>query len=177
MQVSQEVLPGATLIRLHRHQDDRGLFVKTFSRSWFAQQGLQVELQEEFYSTSHRDVIRGMHFQLPPHDHAKVVSCLVGAVDDVLLDLRTGSGYGRAVRVRLSADEPAVLLIPKGIAHGFRSLTDNSLMLYKTSTEHAPSADAGIRWDSFGMDWGCDQPVMSARDRQHPALADFSSPF
>jgi dTDP-4-dehydrorhamnose 3,5-epimerase-like enzyme len=107
----------------------------------------------------------------------KVVYCAAGAVDDVLLDLRKGSGYGRVAQVRLSADEPSLVFIPQGIAHGFRSLTDHSLMVYKTSTEHAPSADAGLLWSSFGHDWGCDAPVMSERDQRHPALADFNSPF
>jgi len=121
--------------------------------------------------------VRGMHFQLPPHDHVKLVYCPVGAVLDVLVDLRKGSGMGRVASAELRGDEPSLLVIPKGVAHGFRALRDDSLMVYKTSTEHAPSHDAGIRWDSFGFDWGVALPVLSARDAAHPALADFASPF
>jgi dTDP-4-dehydrorhamnose 3,5-epimerase/CDP-3, 6-dideoxy-D-glycero-D-glycero-4-hexulose-5-epimerase len=118
-----------------------------------------------------------MHFQMPPHDHVKVVYCAAGAVLDVLLDLRAGSAYGNLASAHLSGDEPHILWIPKGIAHGFLSLTDNSLMIYKTSSEHAPTHDAGIRYDSFGFNWAIDDPILSDRDRQHIALADFTSPF
>jgi dTDP-4-dehydrorhamnose 3,5-epimerase-like enzyme len=107
----------------------------------------------------------------------KLVYCPVGAVLDVLVDLRRGAGQGRVASLVLSEDEPSILVIPKGVAHGFKALRDNSLMVYKTSTEHAPSHDAGIRWDSFGFDWGVKTPVVSARDAAHPALGDFVSPF
>lgn len=178
MQFEQEVLSGAWVVRLKRFADVRGTFVKTYARSVFdAHAAGRFETAEEFYSLSNRDVIRGMHFQRPPHDHAKLVYCASGAVDDVLLDLRRGPGYGRVVRIALDAETPTLVVIPSGIAHGFRSLADASLMVYKTSTEHVPSHDAGIRWNSFGFDWGCNAPVLSERDRAHPPLVSFASPF
>lgn len=177
MKLASEILPGAWYITLKRFGDVRGSFVKTYAHSVFAAHGIGFDAEEEFYSFSHQDVVRGMHFQLPPHDHAKLVYCPTGAVLDVLVDLRNGTGQGRVASVQLSGDEPALLMIPKGIAHGFRSLSDNSLMVYKTSTEHAPSHDAGVRWDSIGFDWGVESPIVSARDAAHPALADFVSPF
>lgn len=177
MQFSEELLPSTWLVTLRRFEDMRGTFVKTYARTLFDQRQASFEMREEFYSVSNKDVIRGMHFQLPPHDHVKLVYCPVGAVEDVLLDLRSGPGYGRMARVRLSGDHPSLVFIPKGIAHGFRALMDGSLMVYKTSTEHAPKADAGIRWDSFGYDWGVDQPIISDRDRQHPPLDSFVTPF
>jgi len=173
MQFSVELLPGAPLVKLRRIGDLRGSFVKTYARSIFESHGEAFDLREEFYSVSHKDVIRGMHFQLPPHDHVKLVYCPVGAVLDVLVDLRPGPGAGRVATTVLGADEPAILVIPKGVAHGFKALRDESLMVYKTSTEHAPSHDAGIRWDSFGFDWQCSSPVISDRDRTHPGLAEF----
>jgi len=177
MQFSRELLPGATLVALKRFEDARGSFVKTFARSAFEAAGVDFDFREEFYSFSRRDVVRGMHFQLPPHDHVKLVYCAAGSVLDVLVDLRRGAGLGRVASVVLSADEPSLLVIPKGVAHGFRALRDDSLMVYKTSTEHAPSHDAGIRWDSFGFEWGVTAPVVSQRDAGHPSLADFDSPF
>ena len=177
MQFAHELLPGATLVSLKRFEDARGSFVKTYARSVFEAAGVDFDFREEFYSFSHKDVVRGMHFQLPPHDHAKLVYCPAGVVLDVLVDLRRGAGFGRVASVVLSADEPAILVIPSGIAHGFKALRDESLMVYKTSTEHAPSHDAGIRWDSFGFDWDVAAPIVSARDAGHPALADFASPF
>lgn len=184
MHFIQQLLPGAWLVQLKRFEDARGSFVKTYSRTFF-DAALKVEashlaafdFREEFYSMSVKNVIRGMHFQLPPHDHVKLVYCSMGAVEDVLLDLRRGPDYGRSVSVQLSGDTPQLLVIPKGIAHGFVSLTDQSMMVYKTSTEHAPSHDAGIRFDSFGHSWPTATPILSARDRAHPAFADFVSPF
>ena len=170
-------MPGARHVRLGRIADPRGNFVKTYLRSAFNAHDLPFDFREEFYSVSRRDVVRGMHFQLPPHDHDKLVFCPVGAVLDVLVDMRRGPGFGRVASVVLGEDEPAVLVIPKGVAHGFKSLRDDSLMVYKTSTEHAPSHDRGIRWDSIGFDWQIDAPILSARDAVHPALADFASPF
>lgn len=183
MDFSEELLPGTWLVRLKRFDDARGSFVKTYSRSVFdavmaCVPGLgRFELHEEFYSWSGRDVVRGMHFQTPPHDHAKLVYCAAGTADDVLLDLRRGPGYGRVASVRLDAEAPSLVVVPSGVAHGFRALADRTLLIYKTTSEHAPSHDAGIRWDSFGHDWGCSAPVLSARDAVHPALADFDSPF
>lgn len=177
MQFTEELLPGTWLVRLKRFEDMRGSFIKTYAHSVFQAAGTPFETVEEFYSVSKKDVVRGMHFQVPPHDHIKLVYCPVGSVLDVLLDLRPGVDYGRSVSVVLSEAEPAALVIPKGIAHGFRSLQDGSLMVYKTSTEHTPSHDAGIRWDSFGHDWGIDTPIISDRDQQHPSFADFDTPF
>ncbi len=177
MDFTSELLPGVRHVKLRQFGDLRGSFVKTYARSVFDANGEPFDLREEFYSFSHKDVIRGMHFQLPPHDHVKLVYCPVGTVLDVLVDLRAGPGQGRVASVVLSGDEPAILCIPTGIAHGFKSLSDNSLMVYKTSTEHAPSHDTGIRWDSIGFDWSVDAPIVSARDAAHVTLADFVSPF
>ncbi len=177
MQFADEPLPGVRRVILKKFEDARGNFVKTFSAALYAQHGENFELCEEFYSMSKKNVIRGMHFQLPPHDHAKIVYCAVGAVDDVLLDLRNGEGYGRTAVIRLSAELPQLLIIPTGIAHGFKSLSDNSLMIYKTTTEHSPEHDSGIRWDSFCFDWNLDNPTISDRDRRHPSLGEFTSPF
>jgi dTDP-4-dehydrorhamnose 3,5-epimerase len=177
MEFAKEILPGVHRLGLKRLADARGDFVKTFSRSVYGAAGVSFDFAEEYYSTSHKDVIRGMHFQIPPHDHGKIVYCAVGAVRDVLLDLRKGPGYGKAVSLVLSADAPELLVIAKGVAHGFAALQDNSLMVYKTNTEYAPQHDRGIRWDSFGFDWKVSNPLLSDRDKLHPPFAEFASPF
>ncbi|MEX8497474.1 MAG: dTDP-4-dehydrorhamnose 3,5-epimerase family protein [Leptothrix ochracea] len=179
MDFTEELLPGAWLVKLRRIDDARGHFVKTYARSVFEQAGVVIEHAESFYSLSNRNVIRGMHFQVPPRDHAKLVYCPAGALLDVLLDLRPGPGFGRSARVVLSAEEPRLVLLPPGIAHGFRALQDGTVAVYHTSTEHSPAHDQGVRWDSFGMDWGLgDAPaIVSARDQAHPSLRDFASPF
>jgi len=165
-----ELLPGTWLHRLGLFSDARGSFVKTYARTALYGAGLDFDFAEEFYSTSHKGVLRGMHFQLPPHDHVKLVYCAIGAVQDVLLDLRRGPGYGEVATVQLRGEAPALLVIPRGVAHGFLSLQDGSLMVYKTSSEHAPAHDAGIRWDSFGFDWGITGATLSQRDASHPAF-------
>ena len=158
MDFTRELLPGVRLVQLRRLGDLRGNFVKTYARSVFDANGEPFDLREEFYSFSHKDVIRGMHFQRPPHDHVKLVYCPVGAVLDVLVDLRPGASQGQVANVVLSADDPAILVIPKGVAHGFKALRDDSLMIYKTSTEHAPSHDAGIRWGQLRIRLGLRAP-------------------
>ena len=159
-------------------EDDRGTFVKRFHSESFSEVGLPTEWREEYYSSSRKGVLRGMHFQMPPHDHEKLVYCIHGRVLDVVVDLRTDSlTYGRYISVELDAALGAGLMIPKGMAHGFLALTDSALMAYKVTTTYAPKFDAGIRWDSFGFSWGLEQPILSERDRSHPAFADFVSPF
>ncbi len=178
MELIPTPLEGCYQVRPFFAQEERGTFVKTFHAESFADAGLPVEWREEFYSNSRKGVIRGMHFQTPPHDHEKLVYCMQGRVLDVVVDLRRASlTFGRHVAVELDAARGHGLMIPKGMAHGFLALTDEVLMAYKVTTVHAPSHDAGILWNSFGMEWGIDTPIVSARDRSHPALADFTSPF
>jgi dTDP-4-dehydrorhamnose 3,5-epimerase len=171
-------LPGVRLIRPRLFTDARGLFVKTFHAGLFREAGLDFTPAEEFYSVSRAGVVRGMHFQVPPHDHAKLVYCSAGRVLDVVVDLRTSSPtFGRHFATELAAKTRAQLFIPSGFAHGFLALEDDSTMTYLTSTVHAAEADAGIRYDSFGFDWPVQAPVVSDRDLAFPAFADFNSPF
>jgi dTDP-4-dehydrorhamnose 3,5-epimerase len=172
----------AGLVCLHPKifTDHRGSFVKTFHEQAFRDLGLSFETREEFFSTSNQHVIRGMHFQIPPADHAKLVYCVTGAVLDVVLDIRRNSPtYGRASAEELSETNRRALFIPAGFAHGFLSLTEGSLMVYKTNTVHNPACDKGIRWNSFGFDWplGAAVPILSKRDLELPPFAEFNSPF
>jgi dTDP-4-dehydrorhamnose 3,5-epimerase len=178
MELIPTSLAGCFEIRPFLVQDARGTFAKTFHAERFAMAGLPVEWREEFYSRSRKGVIRGMHFQTPPHDHEKLVYCVHGRALDVVVDLRRSSPtFGHYVAVELNADRACGLMIPKGMAHGFLALTDEVLMAYKATTIHAPMNDHGIRWNSFGLDWGIDRPIVSARDSVHPAFKDFDSPF
>lgn len=178
MELIPTELQGCLEVRPFFAQDDRGTFVKTFHAHQFAEAGLPVNWREEFYSSSRRGVIRGMHFQQPQDDHEKLVFCVQGRVLDVVVDLRLASPtFGRHVAIELDAERGHGLYIPKGMAHGFLALTEGVLMTYKVTSVYAPESDAGIRWDSFGFDWGVDQPIVSARDRAHPTFADFDSPF
>lgn len=177
MEIIKELLPGCFLIQPKKIEDQRGYFIKTYHEELSALLGINLEIAEEFLSSSHKHVLRGMHFQLPPHDHQKLVYCTQGAVLDVLLDLRKGDGYGKTASVQISKENNQLIFIPKGVAHGFLALTNDALMVYKTSTVHTLASDSGIKWDSFGFDWGIDVPITSLRDQAHGSFIDFLSPF
>lgn len=178
MEVVPSPIPGCFELFPKVFSDARGTFVKTFHDGQFKAQGLEAGFLEEYYSVSHRGVLRGLHFQLPPMDHIKMVYCVEGEVMDVVLDLRKGSpAYGKHAVFNLSGDAANMLYIPAGLAHGFYVKSDRAIMLYKTSTVHSPSHDAGIRWDSAGIPWPSDEPVISSRDASFPSLAEFESPF
>ena len=178
MEIIPTELAGVKILRPRIFTDVRGTFVKTFHGPLFRDAGLDFVPQEEFFSISHRNVLRGMHFQLPPADHAKVVYCIAGRVLDVVLDLRHKSPtFGGHLVRELSEKNREILYLPTGFAHGFLALEDNTTMIYQTSTVHSPAHDVGIRWDSICFNWPVPNPIMSDRDQKFPALADFKSPF
>ena len=124
------------------------------------------------------EVLRGLHFQRPPHDHEKIVYCTDGGVLDVVVDLRAGSPvYGKHVMIELTADKANMIYIPRGLAHGFYVTTKSATMHYKVSTQYAQSHDTGILWNSAGIDWPDDNPVLSSRDQSFSTFSDFESPF
>lgn len=171
-------LEGVLVLKPDVHQDGRGSFVKTYHKELFEACGISFQPREEFFSVSHKDVLRGMHFQLPPAAHAKLVYCPTGRVLDVVLDLRKSSKTrGNCTARELSAKNREMLFVPIGCAHGFLSLEDNSMMVYQTSTVHSPAHDAGVLWNSFGFDWPVKSLILSARDQQFPVLRNFQSPF
>lgn len=171
-------LQGAFLITLPSFDDNRGNFTKAFQHSFYDHAGIDFTLRESYFSTSGKEVIRGMHFQTPPHDHAKIVYCPHGRILDVIVDLRTASAtYGQHFATELSAANHMAYYIPHGFAHGFKALTEGAMTYYLVSSEYNKDHDTGIRYDSIGMDWQCDQPVISERDLSFLSLEDFKSPF
>lgn len=175
-------IEGCFTFRNRIFKDQRGSFTKVYAREVFANAGLEMPVAEVFVSTSQRGVIRGMHFQAPPYDLTKIVSCLGGRILDVVLDLRKASAtYGKAIGIELSAINETTVIVPAGCAHGFYSYQDNSLVSYVVSQGHNQSADQGILWNSFDFKWpsepGSSIPIMSGRDLQFPTFADFTSPF
>jgi dTDP-4-dehydrorhamnose 3,5-epimerase len=178
VKILDEPMPGLLLMRAFQHRDDRGEFVKTFSTSAFTKLGLDFTPRELVFSVSARNVVRGMHFQVPPDDHHKYVGCSAGAILDVVLDLRKSSPtFGKSAGFRLDAENRHQLMIPRGFAHGFLALEENSLVSYCTDTPHSPSTDSGIRWDSFGFDWPVKTPILSPKDQQLIGFGAFDSPF
>lgn len=165
-------------IVLPRFEDARGVFVKSFHEPSLLEAKLTFELKESYFSFSKKNVIRGMHFQLPPHDHEKIVFCPQGKIMDVILDIRKNSPtYGKHLTIELSAENHKAVFIPKGCAHGFLSLEDNALTYYLVSSAHHPASDTGILYNSFDCDWQVENPILSERDLDFSRLEDFDSPF
>jgi dTDP-4-dehydrorhamnose 3,5-epimerase len=180
MQLIDEPLPGVKVLKPFAFEDERGNFVKPFHEGQLAEHGISLRVKEEFFSTSARGVLRGMHFQTPPHAHQKLIYCLTGSVLDVLLDIRRDSPtYGSSITLELSSANRHVIHIPVGIAHGFLTLEDNSCLIYKTDAVHAPESDHGILWNSFGFEWPLngETPIISDRDLIHPSFSLFETPF
>lgn len=180
MNIERTTLEGVYIINCFFASDERGLFVKTFNQTAFNEVGISLEIQESYYSISQKNVIRGMHFQLPPNDHDKLVFVPVGGIIDVVVDLRKNSAtYKQFLSVELSASNKKSLFIPKGLAHGFKSLVDGTITVYNVSTEYNKEADTGIHYDSFGFDWQLTNPIISKRDKEFQDLKVFcgNNPF
>ena len=172
-------LHGAFLIEQFTAKDVRGEFIKTFNRTAFVHAGMpDFSVRESYFSTSAMNVVRGMHFQHPPFPLAKIIFCPVGAILDVILDLRRSSPtYGQHYAVELSAQNRHAMFIPEGFAHGFKALTEGAMTYYLVSQEYHRETDDGVHVDSIGFDWQCPGKCMSDRDHGFVALKDFVSPF
>lgn len=178
MKVRKTSIDGLFIIDLFHAEDHRGGFIKTFHKASLEDEGLNAYFEESFYSLNNKGVIRGMHFQTPPYHHNKLVYCSNGSLIDVVLDIRKNSPtFGQHASIELSADNYRAVYIASGLAHGFESLEDHTIMTYLTSTMHSPSHDSGIHFDSFGKKWHASNPILNERDLQFPALANYHSPF
>lgn len=177
IEIAPGKITGVRMLRPEALSDPRGRFVKTIEENIFLQHGIPTKFAEQYYSVSSRNVLRGLHFQIPPHDHYKLVTCIEGDVFDVVVDLRKGSSYGQHETFELSGARGDSVFVPSGCAHGFYVRSTHAIMLYNVSTLHAPSHDTGIRWDSVGVAWPSAAPVLSERDAAFVPLAEFKSPF
>ena len=174
----ETIIPGCVILKPRVLADSRGRFVKILNADLFRDLGLETVFQEEYYSVSSKGVLRGLHFQLPPYDHVKCVTCLQGSLLDVVVDLRTNSPtYKQHVAVRLDDVECAMLYIPAGLAHGFYTLSESAMFLNRTTTVYNAEADTGVRWDSCGVDWPDADPILSEKDKGMITLDAFESPF
>jgi dTDP-4-dehydrorhamnose 3,5-epimerase len=165
-------IPGVLEWQTVAHADARGSFTRTFCAEAFAATGFRP-LQTSLSHNHHRHTLRGMHVQVPPHAEAKLVRCLAGAILDVAVDLRPGSPTRlRHVALELSAACANALLIPRGFAHGFLTLTDDALVEYMIDAPFVPEAASGLRFDdpALGIAWPATPAVLSERDRAWPLL-------
>lgn len=180
---SSETSVPVQLIKPKRFGDARGWFSETYRRDRYAALGIADEYVQDNHSLSAAaGVVRGLHFQTPPHGQAKIVRCLKGAIWDVAVDVRAGSpSFGKWVAAELTADNGRQLYIPVGFAHGFVTLTPDTEIAYKCSDYYAPECDGGIAWDDpdLALPWPlpAEGAQLSDKDRALPRLKDFDSPF
>lgn len=175
MRFEETGLDGCWLIEPEPRHDERGFFARTFCVDEFAAHGLETRFVQHSISHSiRRHTLRGLHFQRAPHAEVKVVGCSRGAIFDVVVDLRPGS----ATRMRwkgfeLTPGNRRQIYIPKGFAHGFQALDDDTVVTYLISEFYAPDAASGIRFDdpALGVRWPAPPAAISERDRQWPPLA------
>jgi dTDP-4-dehydrorhamnose 3,5-epimerase len=176
-----EIIPGhiagVRVLRPAVRSDARGRLMKIIEEDVFSQHGIPTRFAEQYFSVSNNNVLRGLHFQVPPHAHDKLVTCVEGDVFDVVVDLRKGSGYGRYESFELSGDRGDSVFVPSGCAHGFYVRSQLATMYYNVTTLHVPSHDTGIRWDSVGVAWPATAPILSERDAALAPLAEFKTHF
>jgi dTDP-4-dehydrorhamnose 3,5-epimerase len=183
MDIRATALPDVKLIAPRRFGDARGYFCETWSAPRLAEAGIGAGFVQDNESLSaQRGTLRGLHYQAPPFAQAKLVRVGRGAIRDVAVDARRGSPtYGRWVAEELSAENGLQLLVPRGFLHGFVTLTDDTLVLYKVDSVYDAASDGAVIWNDadLGIDWGLaeEEVVLSDKDRRAPAFRDWLSPF
>ncbi len=176
-------LPGVLILTPKRFGDARGFFSEVYNRKAMAAHGVDLEFVQDNHSLSRdRGVVRGLHFQAPPHAQDKLVRVGAGRVYDVAVDVRRGSPtYGSWVGVELSAEAGNQIFIPKGFLHGFATLEPESELLYKCTDVYAPECDGAVRFDDadIGIEWPVEaaSAILSEKDAGAQAFADFETPF
>lgn len=178
MEIIRTSFEGLFVLQTVNFQDNRGGFQKLFNFDFFNENGLDCEFKEFYYSVNKKDVIRGMHFQLPPFDHTKVVYVSKGRIKDVVVDIRKHSTtFGKCFSIELDDQNGQYLYIPKGFAHGFISLEEGSIVNYAQTSCYSKDHDCGVDAMSIGFDWGVAEPIRSGRDLTFESLKEFNSPF
>ncbi|MFH0804849.1 MAG: dTDP-4-dehydrorhamnose 3,5-epimerase [Patescibacteria group bacterium] len=172
---------GAWIVQPKVFRDQRGFFTETFSQRQFTERGIDVRFVQENHSLSvERGVLRGLHYQVPPDTQAKLVRVTRGAAYDVMVDLRRGSRtYGQWQGFELSAENFSMIFIPRGFAHGFCTLQENTEFQYQVDAYYAPESERGIMWNdsTLAIRWPTATPILFEKDQQNELLAQLVSPF
>lgn len=178
MNIIDTPFDGLYILETTNFKDNRGNFQKLFNFDSFREHNLDTDFKEFYYSVSQKGVVRGMHFQVPPCDHTKLVYVSAGSIKDVVIDLRKKSHtYNQIFSLELNADDAKYLYIPKGFAHGFLSLENGTITNYAQSTCYSKEQDCGILYNSIDYNWNENNPIVSERDLSFNTLSLFKSPF
>jgi dTDP-4-dehydrorhamnose 3,5-epimerase len=182
MKFTKTSIVGLVIIEPRVFGDERGYFLESYNEKEFEQAICKVSFVQDNESKSSKGVLRGLHFQKPPFNQAKLVRCIEGRVLDVAVDIRKGSPtYGKHVAIELSGENKKQVFVPRGFAHGFSVLSETAIFAYKVDNKYAPESDSGIRYDDteLGIDWRLPQEEvqLSEKDKELPSFKDLDSPF
>ena len=182
MNIIQTPIEGLLIIEPSVFSDARGYFIETYNEQRYREAGIDAQFVQDNQSCSSYGVVRGLHFQKPPYSQAKLVTCTVGRVLDVAVDLRKGSKtFGQWFSVELSADNHRQFFIPRGFAHGFSVLSDTAVFAYKCDNLYHPEAEGGLLLSdpTLAVDWQIpsEARIISDKDTKHPLFRDLESPF
>jgi len=180
MEVKQVFIPDLLIIQPDVFTDSRGYFFETYNKQKFKQFGLDYEFLQDNQSLSSKGTLRGLHFQNPPFDQGKLVSVIKGSVLDIAVDIRKDSQYyGKYFSLVLSENNKTMFWIPPGFAHGFLSLENDTIFVYKCSQVYNKTSEGSIRWNDpdLNISWGNNSPVVSIKDQEAPLFKHFISMF
>lgn len=176
MKFIETKLDGAYLIEPERLEDERGFFARTFCQREFEKHGLNFRIvQCNISHNKKKGTLRGMHYQVAPYEEAKLVSCIRGAIYDVIVDLRPDSStYCQWFAVELSAENYKILYVPKCFAHGFQTLEEDTEVFYQMSEFYHPECALSVRWDdqAFGIEWPLKVEIISEKDKNYPYMGE-----
>lgn len=169
-------LKGAYVLEPKKIEDERGFFARSWCQHEMEEHGLTAKVAQTNVSFNpKKGTLRGMHYQVKPHEESKLVRCTRGAIFDVIIDLRPDSEtYKQWLGVELSADNYKMLFVPEGFAHGYMTLEDKTEVTYQVSEFYTPGAEKGIRWNdpAFNIQWPLEPVVISEKDKAHPDFVD-----
>lgn len=180
MEVKKTFIEGLLIIHPKVFEDARGYFYEPYNKKVFHEAGITDEFVQDNQSLSQQGVVRGLHFQNPPSAQAKLVRVIQGAVWDVAVDIRKGSStYGKHFGIELTAANRTIFYIPKGFAHGFATLEDNTIFSYKCSDFYNKASEESIVWNDsdIGVQWNIKDPILSDKDKNGKRFVDFKSQF
>ena len=180
MKIITTPIEGLLIIEPQVFTDPRGYFYESYNKEKFVAAGINLEFVQDNQSLSQKGIVRGLHFQAPPFAQGKLVRVIQGAVKDVAVDIRKNSPtYGQHFSLELTAENRTMFFIPPGFAHGFETLEDNTIFLYKCTDVYNKDSEGGLLWNdaALGIKWQCSDPLISDKDKILPTLKDFVSPY
>ena len=180
MDIKSTPIEGLLIIEPQVFTDPRGYFYESYNKEKFVAAGINIEFVQDNQSLSQKGIVRGLHFQAPPFDQGKLVRVIQGAVLDVAVDIRKNSPtYGQNFSIELSSQNRTMFYIPPGFAHGFETLEDNTIFLYKCTDVYNKQSEGGLLWNDadLGIKWQSSNPLISDKDKILPVFKDLVSPF